>query len=283
MPPVPFILIADDYALTDGVSRAIVELLNKGRLSGTSAMTNQSGWPMLAPMLHPFRGTRELGLHVTLTLGAPLGDMPYLAPHGVLPPLRRILVQSLAGGLVRAELEVEILRQIDAFEAQMGRLPDFIDGHQHVHTLPIVRRALLDAIIKKDRHWHPWLRVPSDRIGAIAARGVTVGKSLLIALLAQGFAASARRCGFSVNDSFSGVSDFNADGDYEADFRRYLLVSGRRHLVMCHPGHSDSQLAALDPVTKARDLEFEFLSSDTFSSLLEAMNMKISSFPTKSD
>jgi predicted glycoside hydrolase/deacetylase ChbG (UPF0249 family) len=52
---------------------------------------------------------------------------------------------------------------------------------------------------------------------------------------------------------------------------------------MCHPGHSDSQLAALDPVTKARDLEFEFLSSDTFSSLLEAMNMKISSFPTKSD
>jgi predicted glycoside hydrolase/deacetylase ChbG (UPF0249 family) len=52
---------------------------------------------------------------------------------------------------------------------------------------------------------------------------------------------------------------------------------------MCHPGHSDSQLAALDPVTKARDLEFEFLNSDAFSALLQAMNMEISSFPAIND
>jgi len=283
MPPVPFILIADDYALTDGVSRAILELLHKGRLSGASSMTNQPAWPTLAPLLKPFHGQCELGLHVTLTLGAPLGDMPHLAPRGVLPPLKRVLLQALSGQLVRVELEAEISRQIDAFEAHTGRLPDFIDGHQHVHALPVVRHAALDAIAKKGRHWRPWLRVPSDRLGAITARGVTVGKSLFIALLAQGFAASARRSGLVVNDSFSGVSDFNADGNYEADFRRYLLVSGKRHVVMCHPGHSDSQLAALDPVTKARDLEFEFLNSDAFSALLQAMNMEISSFPAIND
>ena len=48
---------------------------------------------------------------------------------------------------------------------------------------------------------------------------------------------------------------------------------------MCHPGHSDAALAALDPVTTARDLEFEFLRSEAFSTLLASMNMEISRFP----
>ena len=278
MPPVPFILIADDYALTEGVSRAICELLDKGRLSGTGAMTNQPGWPSLAPALQPFFDKRDLGLHLTLTLGAPLGNMPKLAPDGVLPALGPILSGALSGQLSRSEIAEEIIRQIGAFEENTGRLPDFIDGHQHVHVLPTVRAALFEAIERYQSGWRPWLRVPADRLGAIMARGTTVGKSLFIALLAQGFAASARKRGYPVNDSFSGVSDFKADGSFADDFRRYLLVAGRRHLVMCHPGHSDEALAALDPVTKARDEECAFLNSDAFDTLMTSMNMRVARF-----
>ena len=278
MPPVPFILIADDYALTDGVSRAICELLDKGRLSGTGAMTNQPGWPSLAPALQPFFDKRDLGLHLTLTLGAPLGNMPKLAADGVLPTLGKILSGALSGQLSRNEIAEEIIRQIGAFEDHTGRLPDFIDGHQHVHVLPTVRAALFEAIERYRSGWRPWLRVPADRFGAIMARGTTVGKSLFIALLGQGFAASARKRGFPVNDSFSGVSDFKADGSFADDFRRYLLVAGRRHLVMCHPGHSDEALAALDPVTKARDEECAFLNSDAFDTLMTSMNMRVARF-----
>jgi predicted glycoside hydrolase/deacetylase ChbG (UPF0249 family) len=111
------------------------------------------------------------------------------------------------------------------------------------------------------------------------ARGVSVGKSLFIAFLAKGFAVSAKKRGFLINDSFSGVSDFDPKGDFAGDFRRYLLVSGERHLVMCHPGHSDAALAGLDPVTRARDIEFEFLQSEAFARLLASMNMEISRFP----
>lgn len=278
MPPVPFILIADDYALTDGVSRAICELLDKGRLSGTGAMTNQPGWPSLAPALQPFFDKRDFGLHLTLTLGAPLGNMPKLAADGVLPTLGKILSGALSGQLSRNEIAEEIIRQIGAFEDHTGRLPDFIDGHQHVHVLPTVRAALFEAIERYRSGWRPWLRVPADRLGSIMARGKTVGKSLFIALLAQGLAASARKRGFPVNDSFSGVSDFKADGSFADDFRRYLLVAGRRHLVMCHPGHSDAALAALDPVTKARDEECAFLNSDAFDTLMTSMNMRVARF-----
>ena len=38
------ILCADDFGLADGVSRGIVELAWKGRLSATGAMTNMPGW-----------------------------------------------------------------------------------------------------------------------------------------------------------------------------------------------------------------------------------------------
>ncbi len=279
MPPVPFILIADDYGLTEGVSRAILSLLASGRISGTGSMTNQSGWPELAKNLAPYYGKAELGLHVTLTLGRPLGPMPLLAPTGDLPTLGQILKASLLGNLSKREISAEITRQIAEFDAQTGRLPDFIDGHQHVHILPTIRSALWEAIEQYRPGWRPWLRNPADHLGAIMARGVSVGKSLFIAFLAQGFVVSAKKRGFLVNDSFSGVSDFDPKGDFAGDFRRYLLVSGERHLVMCHPGHSDAALAALDPVTTARDLEFEFLRSEAFSTLLASMNMEISRFP----
>ena len=278
MPPVPFILIADDYALTEGVSRAICDLLAKGRLSGTGAMTNQPGWPSLAPALQPFFDRRDIGLHLTLTLGAPLGEMPNLAPDGVLPKLGSLLSGSLTGQLSRVEITQEIMRQIGAFQEHTGRLPDFIDGHQHVHVLPIVRAALFEAVERFQPGWRPWLRVPADHLGAIMARGTTVGKALFIALLAQGFASSAKKRGFPVNDSFSGVSDFKADGGFAHDFRRYLLVSGKHHLVMCHPGHSDEALAALDPGTKARDEEFAFFNSDAFDALMMSMNMRVARF-----
>jgi len=279
MPPVPFILIADDYGLTEGVSRAILSLLASGRISGTSSMTNQGGWPELAKNLAPYHGKAELGLHLTLTLGRPLGPMPLLAPTGELPTLGQILKASLLGNLSKREISAEITRQIAEFEAQTGRLPDFIDGHQHVHILPTIRSALWEAIEQYRPGWRPWLRNPADHLGAIMARGVSVEKSLFITFLAQGFAVSAKKRGFLVNDSFSGVSDFDPKGDFAGDFRRYLLVSGERHLVMCHPGHSDAALAGLDPVTRARDIEFEFLQSEAFARLLASMNMEISRFP----
>jgi chitin disaccharide deacetylase len=279
MPPVPFILIADDYALTDGVSRAIIELLAQNRLSGTGAMTNQPAWPEAAKALLSYRGRADLGLHLTLTLGKPLGPMPGLAPQGYFPAFGGFLKKALLGGLSKPEIMAEIMRQIEEFEQKTGFLPDFIDGHQHVHVLPIVRSALFEAVDKLRPGWRPWLRMPGDSFGAIMARGVSVGKALVIAGLAQGFASAARRRGFRLNDTFSGVSDFEPDADYSVKFRRYVLVSGKRHLVMCHPGHSDAALAALDPVTAARDREYDFLVSDAFLALLSEMNLQIGHFP----
>ena len=46
------ILCADDFGLTDGVSRAIIELCHARRLSATSALVTFDDWATQAQRLH---------------------------------------------------------------------------------------------------------------------------------------------------------------------------------------------------------------------------------------
>lgn len=278
MPPVPFILIADDFGLSEGVNKAILDLLQKKRLSGTGVMVNQAACASRAGDLLLLKGGCDLGLHLTLTLGAPLGSAPSLAPDGQFLGLNALMTRAMSGLLVHAEVKAEIFRQITAFHDLTGRFPDFIDGHQHVHVLPVIRHALFDALAEAAPRSKPWLRVPADRFGSIVARGVSVGKALFIAALSLGFAHKARRFGYRVNDTFSGVRSFDPEADFAREFKRFLLVPGQRHLVMCHPGLTDEQLRLLDPVTTARDREYEFFLSDAFDDVLKAYAMRIGRF-----
>ncbi len=268
----PVVLCADDYGLSPGVSRGILDLARKGRISATGSMTNIPAFREAAAPLRELAGTVGLGLHLTLTAGAPLGAMPRLAPDARLPPLGRILALSLSGRLHAAEIRPEIERQIDAFAAAMGRLPDFVDGHQHVHVLPGIRGALLAALAA--RGWRGWLRDPGDRPGAIRARP-QARKALVVAGLGLGFRAEARRAGFATNRGFSGFSDF-ADGDgVAAAFERSFAALGPAPVVMCHPGEIDEGLRALDPVVASRPLELAYLGSARFGAFLEREGLRL--------
>src|SRR5215510_11297973 len=123
------ILCADDYALTEGVSRAVGELAAARRISATSALVTTSHWPAMAQRLVVHRGRIAVGLHLNLTLGAPLGAMPRLAPNGAFPNRNVILARALSGLVPRSEVSAEIERQLDAFERHLGFPPDHIDGH----------------------------------------------------------------------------------------------------------------------------------------------------------
>jgi len=261
-------LCADDYAVSEGVSRGILEALRAGRLTATSALVGCSHWAEGARALNEGGFDADIGLHFNLTLGAPLGPMPVLAPAGVFPGVGGVIKASLLGRLSREEIFAEASRQIDRFEAALGRPPDFLDGHHHVHAFRGVREPLLDALTARGLAGRCWLRDPADRLRRILARGAQVKKALIVGLLASGFGAAARRAGFATNDGFSGFSDFAPSEDYARLFASCLRAPGERHLVMCHPGHVDAELKAHDPVTGARELELAFLLSERFAEML---------------
>lgn len=269
----PLALCADDYAFTPAVGAGIREALAAGRITATSVMTSRPGWPREAPLLKAILGEAEAGLHLTLTVGAPLGPMPAFAPGGVFPALGAVVKQAVAGSLPTPEIAAEIDRQLDAFEAAFGAPPAFVDGHQHVQALPGVRDALFDALARRGWARRLWLRDSADTLPRILKRGVETRKALTVAALASGFAPAARKRGFAVNDGFSGFSAFDAARDFGADFARYLVAPGKAHLVMCHPGRVDAELAALDPVVATRPLELDFLLSPAFADSLAAAGL----------
>ena len=253
------ILCADDFGISDGVSRGIEDLVHARRLSATGAIVTLPTWGGHAQRLAHLRTQAAVGLHVNLTLAAPLGPMPALAPLGKLPALGAIVRQALLGALDRREIAGEIARQIDAFTQSTGFAPDFVDGHQHVHSLPGIRDAFLDAMAERFPGRGPLVRDPADRFASIVRRRAAVVKSLVISTLAAGFGDRARSAGFATNHGFSGVSPFTPGASFDSEVAAFFAEPGRRHLVMCHPGHPDDALRRFDEVVERRAEELASL------------------------
>lgn len=269
------ILCADDFGLADGVSRGIVELAEMGRLSATGAMTNMPGWRRAAPDLTPIRDRIAVGLHLNLTTGSPLGPMPGLAPSGRFPALKDLLPKALKRRLPAVEIAEEIGRQIDAFEEAFGAAPAFVDGHQHVHVLPVIRPALIELLKGRGYAGRVWLRDPSDKATAILRRPIGRNKALIVKSLARGFARSARAAGFQMNKGFSGFAPLDLSVPVAGVFEEAFSRLGSHPLVMCHPGYVDDELRALDPALDSRVEELNYLKSEVFPGLLERRGLRL--------
>jgi hypothetical protein len=253
------ILCADDFAITEAVSRGIEELARARRLSATSAIVTLPPWREDAARLVALRPFVAAGLHLNLTLGAPLAPSPGLAPDGELLDLLPLARGCLTGAIGTDEIAAEIVRQLDRFEQATGMPPDFIDGHQHVHTLPRVRQALLEVIGARYPALRPLVRDPGDRPAAILRRRTAIPKAMVIHLLASGFGPMVRAAGFPTNRGFSGVSPFSLNVPFVSELSRFFVARGPRHLVMCHPGYPDATLADLDPIVERRHHELTAL------------------------
>jgi predicted glycoside hydrolase/deacetylase ChbG (UPF0249 family) len=271
------ILCADDFGLADGVSRGIVELAEMGRLSATGAMTNMPGWRRAAGDLKHLQGRIAVGLHLNLTAGSPLGPMPQIAPSGIFPSLKDLLPKALKRQLPAGEIAQEIERQLDAFVEVHGEPPAFVDGHQHVHVLPVIRRALIQVLQARGYAGRVWLRDPSDRVASILRRPIGRRKALIVKSLSRGFTRSARAAGFRTNEGFSGFAPLDLSVPAARVFEAAFSKLGIYPVVMCHPGYVDDELRALDPAVESRVNELSYLKSDALLGLLEERGLRLAS------
>jgi predicted glycoside hydrolase/deacetylase ChbG (UPF0249 family) len=269
------VLCADDFGLADGVSRGIAELAEMGRLSATGAMSNMPAWRRAAPDLKTLKHRIAIGLHLNFTVGSPLGPMPGLAPSGTFPALKDLLPKALKRQLPTTEIAEEIGRQIDAFEEAFSAAPAFVDGHQHVHVLPAIRPALIQALQARGYAGRVWLRDPTDKATAILRRPVGRNKALIVKSLARGFARSAHAAGFRTNKGFSGFAPLDLSVPAARTFEEAFSKLGAQPLVMCHPGYVDDELRALDPALDSRVEELKYLKSDAFCALLEERGLRL--------
>lgn len=254
MRAVTLAIAADDFGLDAGIDRGVLQLAERGRLSAVSAMVGCARWPALRATLRPLDAADlDLGLHLDLT-AQPL-DV------SLRRPLRTLVAAAYARRLPETALRAEIEAQLDRFESVVGRAPDHVDGHQHVHQLPQVRQMLLAALAR--RGIHPWLRAtrPPDGLRAPHGSGLVdrLKPHVIAALGARALARAGLQAGLRQNRHLLGVYGFDADAaGYRHWVESWLTAARDGDLLMCHP--ADCQ-AAGDAIAAARVVEHAVLGS----------------------
>ena len=140
---------ADDFGLTAGVNRAIVELHQAGVLTSATLMAKAAATQEAIELA---RATPSLGVgcHVVLVDGEPVlpaREIPTLvdAKTGLFPfALSTVLKRLFTGRIREAEIEAEASAQISFLQERGIRLTH-IDTHKHTHMFPPVLRAVLRA------------------------------------------------------------------------------------------------------------------------------------------
>jgi chitin disaccharide deacetylase len=275
-PPRRIWLCADDYGISDGVNRAIRELIGQGRLNATSVMMvgPAIGRDAVAALQDAAAGSPRcaIGLHATLT--APFRPLTmHFRPTdgGMFLPLPAMLRSALLRRLDPEMIHAELLDQLAAFQDLFGRPPDFVDGHQHVQLFPQVRDAFLQAV--KQAAPGAWVR-QGGRLQPLAKR-LGTPKALLLDVLSSRFRKLATNAGIPFNPAFAGAYDFSKAPDFGVLMGQFLEGMPDGGLVMCHPGFVDETLVSLDPLTTQRESEHAYLAGAQWPPLLARNNVTL--------
>lgn len=247
----PLLLCADDYAVHAPASAGILALARQGRLSATSAMVLSPRWPQDAPALREHKGRLDVGLHLDFT-----SPMAVAAGHG----------RGLAGMMLRSALPLTpalrewwrqaIEVQCDAFEAHWGSAPDHVDGHQHVQQFAGLRDLLLEVLGRRYPARLPWLRVSKVAQAGLKARIISLWG-------AQAWQRQLTTQGWRGVAPLRGVYAFAGGAAVYARLMQGWLAQARVDggLIMCHPAQGTDPT---DPITMARQWEYDYLASEAF-------------------
>jgi len=257
-------LCADDYGISPGVNTGIRELIARGRINATSVMMAAAHLGKSEARSLEALNEREkraaIGLHVTLT--APFKPMSEgFAPlrDGCFLPLAEMMRAAIARRLQPDLLVTEITTQLRAFFGAFNRLPDFVDGHQHVHLFPQVRDAFVKVVAELSPN--AWVRQCGR---ANSLRRLHDRKALVLDILSMAFRRRAERQGLAANPAFAGTYALSPKAKYANIFPRFLTGLPDGGLIMCHPGFVDAELKRLDSLTTLREHEFAYFNSDAF-------------------
>jgi chitin disaccharide deacetylase len=119
------IVNADDFGMTDGINAGVVQAHRRGIVTSASLMVKQPK-AREAAVLAAAEDRLGLGLHIDLTEWEPI--------DGVLQQMyARVDLDD------PAQVAREIAEQLELFIKLVGREPDHLDSHQHVHLEGHVR------------------------------------------------------------------------------------------------------------------------------------------------
>jgi predicted glycoside hydrolase/deacetylase ChbG (UPF0249 family) len=244
------VINADDFALTDGVCRGILQAMEHGLVTATTAMTRPAGAAdRIAAHAAALRG--RLGIHFQLTGGhvpcLPPEEIPSLVTAEGVFAKKRMDIGQAAPDEIRREWRA----QLDVFRAS-GATPSHMDSHHHVHKRPDVFPVYLEFARELGipaRATNPAMAAALRGAGAVCADAFITGFF--------GEDLRVERFLALVREAFAALPDT-------------AVVE-----LMCHPGYADPELAGISTYHQAREREIAVLTSPEAARGLAAMGVAL--------
>jgi hopanoid biosynthesis associated protein HpnK len=278
------IINADDFGLTAGVNRAIVEGNRSGVVTSATLMANAKA-TVAAVDLARAQPSLKTGCHVVLIDGDSVSSGLASLTNG--SSRFRSSLKEFAVAAVRKRIAADEIRR--EAEAQIRRIQAFgitlthIDSHKHTHMFPQVLRPVLRAAracgIRAVRNpFEPLRSWPRSMILGTPALWLRSAGVMAFRMFAGEFQRALKEEGMVSTDGTVGIA---ATGKLDQKMLLSILNAlpeGTWELV-CHPGYSDADLkAAGTRLTTSREVELSALTSQETKEALARQKIELISY-----
>lgn len=265
----PLIVHADDFGESAQITRGICQGIEAGIVTSTSIMANMPGTQDALARVAALADRASFGVHLNLCEGKALTAGGSLVDaNGRFHGKRDLFARSVTGRLALADLETEITAQIARVRDSGVRI-SHVDGHKHLHQLPVVSTAVANVL--------PRFAIQRVRITRFGRRA---GIRNLATLLREALALKASRKFYRAGLR-SPVRT--------ADLRALIAVRGRPIVadwafidaagpveLCCHPGTHAADVEK--PGSHVRWTELQFLLSAEFRERLNVNRVRLVSY-----
>jgi predicted glycoside hydrolase/deacetylase ChbG (UPF0249 family) len=273
---------ADDFGLTRGVNRAIVEARTSGIVTSATMMANALAFDEAAKADAGW----SVGCHVVLLDGRPLCEASRVSSlvvskngHVFRDGVAGFAVRALTGRIDSEQVEAETTEQIRKLQSN-GVTVSHVDTHKHTHMFP----AALEGILRAARTCGiTAIRNPFEVVAANfarAQRGLWQRYAQVKTLrgLAGGFRRAVAKAGLRTPDGTLGIV---ATGHLNGNLFQNIadnMPEGTWEFV-CHPGYVDADLEGISTrLRRQREEELAVLTSVEARQALESRGIELISY-----
>ena len=282
------IINADDFGLTPGVNRAILEGHTRGVITSATLMANSAGFEEAATLARVNPSLR-VGCHTVLVDGSPVAPaekVQSLLDSGTPPEFHRGLATfarlAIRGGLRPEDIEAEATAQFRKLQSA-GISPTHFDAHKHAHMFPAVLRPLLRAAqacgIPAVRN--PFVPVKTLAYAHLFRRPRLWTRYAEVKLLrhyAGRFRREVAAAGLASTDGTFGIVVTGALDERLFDAIIGSIPEGTWEFV-CHPGYNDTALAGVRTRLRAsREAELRILTSAHARDIIASRGIELISY-----
>jgi len=276
------IVNADDFGITSGVNRGIIEAHTHGIVTSSTLMACGAKFHEAVDMASR-TPQLSIGCHVLLVDAVPVLELSKVVTLALgtsgTPKFRESLVSfaclAIARRLDEDEIEAEITAQIRKLQAA-GIQVSHLDSHKHTHMFPVVFRPMLRAAKKCG------IRAVRNPFEPLLFAGTKNCKRRFQLGILRSFRSSFRETlnesGMITPDGCVGI--VATGGLTPQTFRQLIenLPEGTWELVT-HPGYNDAELDSVKTrLRHSRENELAILTSPEVKELLQREQIELISY-----